>query len=91
MQIPHQLEGKQKSIDLYISFLKEHHLWSRVSFNSEKKLLFNINTYMNKNILILFQFSAVTHRGVIMSTSHVLEEFAEKIIAMLAIYNLQQR
>lgn len=30
MQIPHQLEGKQKSVDLFITFLKEHYLWQRV-------------------------------------------------------------
>ncbi|XP_058801780.1 nuclear pore complex protein Nup133 isoform X2 [Phymastichus coffea] len=65
MQIPHQLEGKQKSMDLFVSFLKEHNLWNR--------------------------FSAVTYRSIIMSTSHVLSEFTEKIVAMLAIYNLQQR
>lgn len=31
MQIPHQLEGKQKALDLFISFLKEFNLWNRVS------------------------------------------------------------
>lgn len=31
MQIPNQLEGKQKAIDLFIIFLKEHDLWNRVS------------------------------------------------------------
>lgn len=31
MQIPHQLEGKQKAMELYITFLKEHCLWNRVS------------------------------------------------------------
>ncbi|OXU23558.1 hypothetical protein TSAR_013208 [Trichomalopsis sarcophagae] len=65
MQIPHQLEGKQKSMDLFVTFLKEHNLWNR--------------------------FCAVTYRGVIMSTSHVLGEFTEKVVAMLTIYNLQQR
>ncbi|KAL7299771.1 hypothetical protein TKK_0007518 [Trichogramma kaykai] len=65
MQIPHQLEGKQKSIELFVMFLKEHNLWSR--------------------------FCAVSYRGVIMSTSHVLSEFAEKVIAMLSIYGFQQR
>lgn len=30
MQIPHQLEGKQKALDLFVQFLKEHNLWSRV-------------------------------------------------------------
>lgn len=33
MQIPHQLEGKQKAMELYITFLKEHCLWNRVSLN----------------------------------------------------------
>ncbi|XP_078046274.1 nuclear pore complex protein Nup133 [Augochlora pura] len=65
MQIPHQLEGKQKALDLYVTFLKEHNLWSR--------------------------FCAVTHRGIIMSTPHVLAEYSEKIIAALTIYNLQNR
>nr|XP_033334871.1 nuclear pore complex protein Nup133 [Megalopta genalis]XP_033334872.1 nuclear pore complex protein Nup133 [Megalopta genalis]XP_033334873.1 nuclear pore complex protein Nup133 [Megalopta genalis] len=65
MQIPHQLEGKQKALDLYITFLKEHNLWNR--------------------------FCAVTHRGIIMSTPHVLAEYSEKIIAALTIYNLQNR
>lgn len=31
MQIPNQLEGKQKAIDLFTTFLKEHDLWNRVS------------------------------------------------------------
>lgn len=31
MQIPNQLEGKQKALDLFIGFLKEHNLWNRVS------------------------------------------------------------
>lgn len=31
IQIPHQLEGKQKALDLFVSFLKEHNLWDRVS------------------------------------------------------------
>ncbi|KAG7207192.1 hypothetical protein KM043_008877 [Ampulex compressa] len=65
MQIPHQLEGKQKALDLFISFLKEHNLWNR--------------------------FCAVTYRGIIMSTSHVLSEYAEKVVAALTIYNLQNR
>lgn len=30
MQIPHQLEGKQKALDLFVEFLKEHDLWNRV-------------------------------------------------------------
>ncbi|KAJ8683493.1 hypothetical protein QAD02_019285 [Eretmocerus hayati] len=65
IQIPHQLEGKERALDLFILFLKDNHLWSR--------------------------FCAVTYRGIIMATSHVLGEYMEKIIAMLAIYNLQQR
>lgn len=65
MQIPNQLEGKQKALDLFITFLKEHNLWDR--------------------------FCAVTYRGVIMSTPHVLGEYAEKIVAALTIYNLQNR
>lgn len=32
MQIPNQLEGKQKAVDLFIIFLKEHDLWNRVSY-----------------------------------------------------------
>ncbi|OAD54862.1 hypothetical protein WN48_06062 [Eufriesea mexicana] len=63
MQIPNQLEGKQKALDLFITFLKEYELWNR--------------------------FCAVTHRGIIMSTPHILGEYAEKIIAALTIYNLQ--
>ncbi|KAL6440868.1 hypothetical protein ACFW04_003354 [Cataglyphis niger] len=65
MQIPHQLEGKQKALDLFNIFLKEHNLWNR--------------------------FCAVTCRGTIMSTSHVLGEYTEKIIAALTLYNLQNR
>ncbi|KAI4497473.1 hypothetical protein M0802_007484 [Mischocyttarus mexicanus] len=65
IQIPHQLEGKQKALDLFVSFLKEHNLWDR--------------------------FCAVTYRGIIMSTSHVLSEYAEKIVAAMTIYNLQNR
>ncbi|XP_076290954.1 nuclear pore complex protein Nup133 isoform X3 [Lasioglossum baleicum] len=65
MQIPHQLEGKQRALELYVTFLKEHNLWSR--------------------------FCAVTHRGIIMSTPHVFAEYAEKIVAALTIYNLQNR
>ncbi|EFN82872.1 nuclear pore complex protein Nup133 isoform X2 [Harpegnathos saltator] len=65
MQIPHQLEGKQKALDLFVQFLKEHNLWSK--------------------------FCAVTYRGTIMSTSHVLGEYAEKIVAAMTIYNLQTR
>ncbi|KAK0162590.1 hypothetical protein PV327_006357 [Microctonus hyperodae] len=65
MQIPHQLDGKQKALDLFVNFLKEYNLWNR--------------------------FCAVTYRGIIMSTSHVLGEYAEKIIAASAIYNLQNR
>ncbi|KAG6799905.1 nuclear pore complex protein [Apis mellifera caucasica] len=65
MQIPNQLEGKQKAIDLFIIFLKEHDLWNR--------------------------FCAVTYRGIIISTPYVLEEYAEKIIAALTIYNLQNK
>ncbi|KYM94728.1 hypothetical protein ALC62_14709 [Cyphomyrmex costatus] len=65
MQIPHQLEGKQKALDLFIMFLKEHNLWNR--------------------------FCAVTCRGTIMSTSHVLGEYAEKIVAALTLYSLQNR
>ncbi|CAL7941714.1 unnamed protein product [Xylocopa violacea] len=65
MQIPNQLEGKQKALELFIAFLKEHNLWNR--------------------------FCAVTYRGVIMSTPHVLAEYAEKIVAALTIYNLQNR
>ena len=65
VQIPHQLEGKQKALDLFVTFLKEYNLWDR--------------------------FCAVTYRGIIMSTSHVLGEYAEKIVASLTIYNLQNR
>ncbi|XP_008544817.1 nuclear pore complex protein Nup133 [Microplitis demolitor] len=65
MQIPHQLEGKQKALNLFVNFLKEYGLWER--------------------------FCAVTYRGVIMATSHVLGEYAEKIVAALAIFNLQNR
>ncbi|XP_076243006.1 nuclear pore complex protein Nup133 [Calliopsis andreniformis] len=65
MQIPHQLEGKQKALSLFVEFLKEHNLWNR--------------------------FCAVTYRGVIMSTPHVLAEYAEKVVAALTIYNLQNR
>ncbi|XP_015437320.1 PREDICTED: nuclear pore complex protein Nup133 [Dufourea novaeangliae] len=65
MQIPHQLEGKQKALDLFIAFLKEHNLWSRLC--------------------------AVSYRGIIMSTSHVLGEYAEKIVAALTIYNLHNK
>ncbi|KAG5319781.1 NU133 protein, partial [Acromyrmex heyeri] len=65
MQIPHQLEGKQKALDLFIMFLKEHNLWNR--------------------------FCAVTCRGTIMSTSHVLGEYAEKIVAAVTLYSLQNR
>ncbi|XP_050469604.1 nuclear pore complex protein Nup133 [Bombus huntii] len=65
MQIPNQLEGKQKAIDLFTTFLKEHDLWNR--------------------------FCAVTYRGLIMSTPHVLAEYAEKIVAALTIYNLQNK
>ncbi|XP_053999157.1 nuclear pore complex protein Nup133 [Hylaeus anthracinus] len=65
MQIPNQLEGKQKALDLYILFLKEHELWNR--------------------------FGAVTYRGIIASTPHVLREYAEKIVAALTIYSLQNR
>ncbi|XP_012274831.1 nuclear pore complex protein Nup133 [Orussus abietinus] len=65
VQIPHQLDGKQKALDLFVSFLKEYSLWSRLC--------------------------AVSYRGIIMSTPHVLEECAEKIVAALAIYSLQNR
>ncbi|GAB1864344.1 Nuclear pore complex protein Nup133 [Camponotus japonicus] len=65
MQIPHQLEGKEKALELFNIFLKEHNLWSR--------------------------FCAVTCRGTIMSTSHVLGEYVEKIVAALTLYNLQNR
>lgn len=65
MQIPQQLEGKQRALDLFVGFLKEYSLWAR--------------------------FCAVTYRGIIMSTSHVLGEYAEKIVAALAIYNLQNQ
>ncbi|XP_076223493.1 nuclear pore complex protein Nup133 [Nomia melanderi] len=65
MQIPHQLEGKQKALDLYIAFLKEHNLWNR--------------------------FGAVEHRGIVITTPHVFGEYAEKIVAALTIYNLQNR
>ncbi|XP_036140660.1 nuclear pore complex protein Nup133 isoform X2 [Monomorium pharaonis] len=65
MQVPHQLEGKQKALDLFIVFLKEHNLWGR--------------------------FCAVTCRGTIMSTSHILSEYAEKIVAALTLYSLQNR
>ncbi|EZA47610.1 hypothetical protein DMN91_012410 [Ooceraea biroi] len=65
MQISHQLEGKQKALDLFIVFLKEYNLWNR--------------------------FCAVTFRRTIMSTSHVLGEYAEKVIAALTLYNLQNR
>ncbi|KAH0548930.1 nuclear pore complex protein Nup133 [Cotesia glomerata] len=65
MQIPHQLEGKQKALNLFVSFLKDYGLWDR--------------------------FCAVTYRGVIMATSHVIGEYAEKIVAALAIFNLQNR
>lgn len=65
MQIPCQLESKQKALDLFIFFLKEHNLWSR--------------------------FCAVTCRDTIMSTSHVLGEYAEKIVAALILYSLQNR
>lgn len=37
------------------------------------------------------RFCAVSYRGIIMSTSYVLAEYAEKIVASLSIYNLQQR
>ncbi|XP_063979261.1 nuclear pore complex protein Nup133 [Diachasmimorpha longicaudata] len=65
MQIPHQLDGKHKAVDLFVAFLKDYNLWNR--------------------------FCAVTYRGIIMSTSHVLGEYAEKIVAALAIYNLQNQ
>ncbi|XP_046481627.1 nuclear pore complex protein Nup133 isoform X1 [Neodiprion pinetum] len=65
MQIPHQLEGKQKALDLFIEFLKEFNLWDR--------------------------FCAVSYRGIIMAATHVLGEYAEKIVAATAIYNLQMR
>jgi len=65
MQISHQLEGKQKALDLFITFLKEYNLWNR--------------------------FCAVTFRRTIMSTSHVLSEYAEKVVAALTLYNLQNR
>ncbi|KAF7996446.1 hypothetical protein HCN44_002078 [Aphidius gifuensis] len=65
VQIQHQLEGKLKSLDHYVTFLKEYNLWDR--------------------------FCAVSYRGIIMSTSYVLGEYAEKIIAALAIFNLQNR
>lgn len=65
MQIPHQLEGKQRALDLFVNFLREHGLWNR--------------------------FCAVTYRGILMSTSYVLGEYAEKIVAASAIYNLQNR
>nr|XP_012233561.1 PREDICTED: nuclear pore complex protein Nup133 [Linepithema humile] len=65
MQIPHQLEGKQKALDLFVIFLKEHNLWGRLC--------------------------AVTCRGTVMSTSHVLGEYAEKVVAALTLYNLQSR
>jgi nuclear pore complex protein Nup133 len=65
MQISHQLEGKQKALDLFITFLKEYNLWNR--------------------------FCAVTFRRTIMSTSHVLGEYAEKVVAALTLYNLQNR
>ena len=65
MQIPLQLEGKQKALDLFVAFLKEYNLWNR--------------------------FCAVTYRGIIMSTPHVLGECAEKIVAALTVYNLQNR
>ncbi|XP_015587429.1 nuclear pore complex protein Nup133 isoform X2 [Cephus cinctus] len=65
MQIPHQLEGKQKALDFYIRFLKEFNLWNR--------------------------FCAVSYRGITMATSHVLGEYAEKVVAAITIYNLQSR
>ncbi|XP_012252662.2 nuclear pore complex protein Nup133 [Athalia rosae] len=65
MQIPHQLEGKQKALDLFIVFLKEFNLWNR--------------------------FCAVSYRGIIMATTHVLGEYAEKIVAAITMYNLQTR
>ncbi|XP_051164575.1 nuclear pore complex protein Nup133 [Leptopilina boulardi] len=65
MHIPHQLEAKQKALDLFITFLKEYGLWDR--------------------------FCAVSYRGIIMSTSFVLAEYAEKIVASLSIYNIQQK
>ncbi|XP_034193341.1 nuclear pore complex protein Nup133 [Osmia lignaria lignaria] len=37
------------------------------------------------------RFCAVTYRGIIMATPHVLEEYAEKIVAAITIYNLQNR
>lgn len=37
------------------------------------------------------KFCAVTCRGTIMSTSHVLGEYSEKVVAALTLYNLQNR
>lgn len=44
MQIPHQLEGKQKSMDLFVTFLKEHNLWGRVSNRKIYKIEYKILT-----------------------------------------------
>ncbi|XP_034943346.1 nuclear pore complex protein Nup133 [Chelonus insularis] len=52
-----------------------------------------LNYYVNflKEHNLWSRFSAVTYRGIIMATSHVLGEYAEKIVAAIAIYNLQNR
>ncbi|XP_069672597.1 nuclear pore complex protein Nup133 isoform X3 [Periplaneta americana] len=63
LHILHQLEDKQKALELYITFLKDLKLWNR--------------------------FSAVTSRGVVMATSFVLGEHAEKLIAAIALRTLQ--
>ncbi|XP_021913246.1 nuclear pore complex protein Nup133 [Zootermopsis nevadensis] len=63
LHILHQLEDKQKALELYISFLKDLKLWNR--------------------------FSAVTSRGVVMATSYVLAEHAEKLVAIMTLRQLQ--
>ncbi|XP_076393571.1 nuclear pore complex protein Nup133 isoform X2 [Megachile rotundata] len=35
------------------------------------------------------RFCAVTYRGIIMATPHVLQEYAEKLVAAITLYNLQ--
>lgn len=55
MQIPHQLEGKQKALDLFIVFLKEHGLWDRVSWIDQVQI-----TYVNIcliNVTPLYYFA----------------------------------
>ncbi|XP_014219795.1 nuclear pore complex protein Nup133 [Copidosoma floridanum] len=57
MQIPHQLEGKQKAMDLYVIFLKDHGLWKRFCAVTYRNTILNtshvLGEFMEKIIAMI--------------------------------------